>query len=159
MPPNDEGTFHPYKGDMSDADKVRKHYQQILSHHIELAQLPRVHAWSADIVKAISLRIEPKVRQIAQQPIELQDIAEDLDVPTRTLQRHLKNEGTNFSNLRDQVRRHFAIKLLVEGQRVDDICFSLCFADRTGFINAFKRWTGLPPNHFRKLYNVYVREK
>jgi len=71
----------------------------------------------------------------------------------RTLQRRLQQQNVNFAELRDQVRFHHAIRMLVEGNvSIDSISSALDFSDRTSFTNAFKRWTGLSPSAFRRKF-------
>ncbi|WP_086931515.1 helix-turn-helix domain-containing protein [Agarilytica rhodophyticola] len=151
---SDSGKFSDQTFDLKSTDikEIEKHYQRIITYHIELARLPTFFGWTNRVMMSLQMRL-------GKSPLEIADIAQELDIPTRTLQSHLSQEGTNFSNLRDLVRKHYAIEYLLEGKRVEDIFPMLDFKDRTGLINAFKRWTGLPPNHFRKLYNVYVKGK
>jgi len=136
----------------ADIKEIEKHYQQLIKGHIERAKLPKVYGWTSQVMMSLIWRL-------GKTPLEISLIAEELEIPSRTLQNYLSQEGTSFSYLREQVRFHYSIRLLIEGKRVEAIYPMLDFSDRTGLINAFKRWTGLPPNHFRKLYNAYVRKK
>lgn len=137
----------------TDMKEIEKHYQTLLTHHINRAKLPKVYGWTSQVMMSLIWRL-------GKTPLEISLIADELELPTRTLQNHLSQEGTNFSNLRDQIRRHYAIRLLTDdNKKVEDIWPILDFKDRTGLINAFKRWTGLPPAHFKKLYNVYLKDK
>ncbi len=138
--------------DNNDFKEIEKHYQRIITHHINRAKLPMVYGWTSKVMMSLIWRL-------GKTGLEIGLIADELDLPTRTLQNHLSQEGTSFTYLRDHVRQHYTIQLLIEGKKVEDIFPMLDFSDRTGLINAFKRWTGLPPHHFRKLYNVYVRDK
>jgi len=75
----------------------------------------------------------------------------------RTLQRRLQQEGHNFAEIRDSARFSFAIVILTEQRTsVDRMSSLLDFSDRTSFTNAFKRWTGIAPSTFRKVYRDYV---
>lgn len=136
--------------DSSDIKQLEKHYQQLIGGCITRAKLPKVYGWTSQVMMSLIWRL-------GKTPLEVSLIAEELELPMRTLQYHLSQEGTSFTVLRDQVRFHYSIRLLVEGKRIEEIYPMLGFSDRAGLINAFKRWTGLPPHHFRKLYNVYVR--
>lgn len=136
----------------TDFKEIEKHYQRIITHHINRAKLPMVYGWTSKVMMSLIWRL-------GKTSLEIGLIAEELELPTRTLQNHLSQEGTSFTYLRDHVRQHYAIQLLIDGKKVEDMFPMLDFSDRTGLINAFKRWTGLPPHHFRKLYNVYVRGK
>jgi len=147
----DNSEFHIDSG-RTDFREIENHYYQIITRHIERAKLPKAYGWSSDVMMSLIWRM-------GKTPLELNLIAEELDLPPRTLQNHLSQEGANFSYIREQVRQHFCIKMLMEGKKVEDIYPMLDYADRTGLINAFKRWTGLPPHHFRKLYVAYVKGK
>ncbi len=136
----------------TDLGEVARHYKMLISRHIERAKLPKAYGWTSQVMMSLIWRM-------GKTSLDVNLVAEELDVSPRTLQNHLAKEGTNFSYLREQVRQHYAIRLLIEGSQVEDIYKMLDFKDRTGLINAFKRWTGLPPSHFKKLYNVYVKGK
>jgi AraC-like DNA-binding protein len=136
----------------TDFREIENHYYALITRHIERAKLPRVYGWSSQVMMSLIWRM-------GKTPLEINLVAEELEVPTRTLQNYLTQEGTNFSYLREQIRQHFCILMLMEGKKVEEIYPMLDYADRTGMINAFKRWNGLPPHHFRKLYNVYVKDK
>jgi len=78
-------------------------------------------------------------------------IAKLLGLSVRTLQRHLRDEGTSFRAIRDEVRRKEAISLLADsGLRISEVAERLGFRDVAGFDNAFKRWTGQTPRSERR---------
>ncbi len=114
------------------------------------AALPVVYGVAGRVVEKLLARI-------GSQPMGIERIAEDLSMSKRTLQRRLQQQDLNFAQLRDQVRFHYAIGYLLEQHSsVDNISTLLDFSDRTSFTNAFKRWTGLSPSAFRKLFRDYV---
>jgi AraC-like DNA-binding protein len=81
----------------------------------------------------------------------LEDLAAEMKMPTRTLQRRLEAEGLNLRMLIDQVRRARAEKWLRESAMpLVDIAAALGFADHASFNRAFKRWTGASPGVFRR---------
>jgi AraC-like DNA-binding protein len=89
--------------------------------------------------------------------LSIEQVASDLNLTKRTLQRRLQGQNTNFAQLRDDLRFHYAIKYLIDDQlSVDLVSRALDFSDRTSFTNAFKRWTGLSPSTFRKLFRDYA---
>ncbi len=88
--------------------------------------------------------------------LSIEQIASDLNLTKRTLQRRLQSQNTNFAQLRDDLRFHYAIKYLIDDNlSVDLVSRALDFSDRTSFTNAFKRWTGLSPSTFRKLFRDF----
>jgi AraC-like DNA-binding protein len=76
----------------------------------------------------------------------LEQIASKLGMGTRTVRRHLQEEGTSLSLLLDELRRELAIRYLEEHtMTLEAIAFDLGFADARAFRRAFKRWTGRTP--------------
>jgi AraC-like DNA-binding protein len=72
-------------------------------------------------------------------------IARELGISSRTLRRHLEQEGTSLRALADDVRRERADELLAAGTPVKEIAFVLGFSEASAFSRAYKRWTGRPP--------------
>ena len=68
-----------------------------------------------------------------------------------TLQRRLRDNGTQFAALLDQTRQNLALKRLQEGRlMITEIAFELGYADLPSFNRAFKRWTGTTPGAYRR---------
>ncbi|MBX2806995.1 MAG: helix-turn-helix domain-containing protein [Cellvibrionaceae bacterium] len=85
--------------------------------------------------------------------ISIEDIANEMNLSKRTLQRRLQQQLISFASLRDKVRFAHAIECLLEkNMSVEGTSRYLDFSDRTSFTNAFKRWTKLSPSTFRRLY-------
>ena len=80
----------------------------------------------------------------------LEVAARRLSVSSRTLKRRLAEQGTTFSNVRDDVRRHRAL-LLLDNHRLslDEVAARLGYSDTANFSRAFKRWTGKTPGEVR----------
>ncbi|MBA3818316.1 MAG: AraC family transcriptional regulator [Deltaproteobacteria bacterium] len=72
-------------------------------------------------------------------------VAKRLGLTSRSLQRRLKDEGTSWTNLREDVRRELAQRYLDEGLAIAEISFLLGFSEPSAFFRAFKRWTGVTP--------------
>ena len=118
--------------------------------YLELARIPPAEGVAAKVLDVLH-------RRVGQDPLAIDYIAEDLDLSKRTLQRRLQQQGENFAQLRDSLRFHYAIKFLIDQHMsVDSVSKALDFSDRTSFTNAFKRWTGLSPSVFRKLFRDYA---
>ncbi|MEN9925187.1 MAG: hypothetical protein RL268_1313 [Pseudomonadota bacterium] len=81
----------------------------------------------------------------------MSEIAADLDMSERTLRRKLMRLGTSFSELRDEVRNSLASELFASGNlTTEDVAERLGYSDAANFRQAFKRWQGEAPSHFRK---------
>ncbi len=121
-----------------------------LEEYKQLADLPEGLGISGKVVDVLKKRI-------GHASLSIDNIAEELNLSKRTLQRRLQQQGISFAELRDKVRFHFAIDILVKQQTsIDRISSTLDFSDRTSFTNAFKRWTGLSPSTFRKVFRDYA---
>ena len=78
------------------------------------------------------------------------NIAEKMELTTRTLARKLSLENTTFTEILNQVRSEVAIYFLRSTQlSVDDIAECMGFAETANFRQAFRRWTGHSSNSFR----------
>lgn len=114
------------------------------------ARLPEVYGVAGKVVEVLKKRV-------GQDPLGIGDIAAELSLSKRTLQRRLQQQDLSYAEIRDKVRFHFSIDYLIEqNASIDSISTALDFSDRTSFTNAFKRWTGLSPSAFRKLFRDYA---
>lgn len=121
-----------------------------LDEYNQSAALPEVYGVPARVLEVLQ-------RRVGRSGLSIGEIADDLNLSKRTLQRRLQQHSINFADLRDQVRFHHAIDFLIHQElSIDSISSALDFSDRTSFTNAFKRWTGLSPSTFRKLFRDYV---
>lgn len=81
----------------------------------------------------------------------LDDIADALSLSARVLQNRLKESGTNFKEVVDEVRKQLALFYLNEkGVPLIDVAFLLGFSEQSSFSRAFKRWVGDSPMGYRK---------
>jgi AraC-like DNA-binding protein len=81
----------------------------------------------------------------------LVDLAKALRMSPRTLKRRLAEHGTNYSTLRDDVRRQRALLLLDNrGLTVGDIAAKLGYSELPNFTRAFRKWTGMTPLAYRE---------
>ena len=79
------------------------------------------------------------------------DIADAFGIQERTLHRRLQAAGTRFRHELDQVRESLSKQLLeTSSLPIYEIAVSLGYADSSGFIRAFHRWTGVSPASWRK---------
>jgi len=76
---------------------------------------------------------------------QLEAVAKRLGMTGRSLQRRLRDEGTVFQTLRDELRKDLADRYLGQGMSFAEISFLLGFSEPSAFFRAFKRWTGLTP--------------
>jgi AraC-like DNA-binding protein len=61
----------------------------------------------------------------------------------------LRDEGSSYQQIKDDIRRDTAIHLLARGDTViEDIAMQVGFSEATSFFRAFKRWTGVTPRAY-----------
>ena len=78
-------------------------------------------------------------------------IARDLNLSLRNFQRKLEQAETNYKTLLNEVRYEMASDYLSSSDyQIIQIAYFLGFSDPSNFGRAFKRWTGLSPQHFRQ---------
>jgi AraC-like DNA-binding protein len=80
----------------------------------------------------------------------MEDVARSLGMSERTLARKLSDEGLNFSEILQQLRRDLAARYLDDRKlHVSKIAWLLGFNEVSAFTHAFKRWTGKTPSQIR----------
>jgi AraC-like DNA-binding protein len=80
----------------------------------------------------------------------VEDVARSLGMSERTLARKLSNEGLNFTEILQQLRRDLAVRYLDDRKlHVSKIAWLLGFHEVSAFTHAFKRWTRKTPRELR----------
>ncbi len=78
------------------------------------------------------------------------DVARSLGMSERTLARKLSDEGLNFTEILQQLRRDLAVRYLDDRKlHVSKIAWLLGFHEVSAFTHACKRWTGKTPRQMR----------
>ncbi|MYM68603.1 helix-turn-helix domain-containing protein [Pseudoduganella sp. FT55W] len=78
------------------------------------------------------------------------EIARQLGMSERTLQRRITLENTSFRDLLAQARREMARRYLADhAVPVDEVSYLLGFQDLTSFQRAFREWEGCSPSDWR----------
>jgi AraC-like DNA-binding protein len=79
-----------------------------------------------------------------------EDVARSLGMSKRTLARKLSDEGLNYSEILEQLRRDLAVRYLNDRKlHVSKIAWLLGFSEVSAFTHACKRWTGKTPRQIR----------
>ena len=107
--------------------------------------LSKIHQ-SEDVVQ----QVIREVTKILEDGPSIEDVATNLNMSSRTLRRRLAEHNASYQQILQDVRRQIAIAYLRDTHMtVDDIAARVGFADSANFRQAFKRWTGNPPSHYR----------
>jgi AraC-like DNA-binding protein len=80
----------------------------------------------------------------------LEDVAATLHVSARSVRRRLADEGTSFRVVVARARQVAADRLFAAGCSVEQAAGRLGYADSSSFAHAFKRWTGVTPESWRR---------
>ena len=124
-------------GDETIARFFDQHLQQ------ELAKLEERDSLEKRVCLAVAQVLSEGVPPITQ-------IASELGMSARTLQRRLSERGQSFQSLVDLSRRDLASQLLRETEySLAEIAFLTGFSEQSGFTRAFKRWQGQTPRSYR----------
>lgn len=79
-----------------------------------------------------------------------QELADELNMAPRTLQRRLEEQGSSVKEIIDDTRHHLALEYLAQDHySIKEVAFNLGFSDPSNFARAFKRWEGITPKEFR----------
>lgn len=98
----------------------------------------------------LSIRIKEMLLTSVGHFPTLDKTATRLHMTPRTLHRHLKNEGTSYRQLLENVYQTIATQQLVNSNiTVEEISLLLGYIDVANFRRAFKRWTGKTPSDYR----------
>jgi AraC-like DNA-binding protein len=79
-----------------------------------------------------------------------EEVARRLAVSPQHLRRLLREDGTSFRQIREDILRDAAITSLVRGsETVENLSDRLGFSEPSAFRRAFRRWTGSSPGSYR----------
>jgi AraC-like DNA-binding protein len=129
--------------------------QPFLTHNPDLLEMvaPQLEAELAQQVAHGSLQEQVKgvlKKLLAGQRPRLEDVAVELRVSTRTLQRRLLAERMTFQNLVEEARRELARHYLVQSSlELNETAYLLGYEDPNSFFRAFHRWEGTSPGEWR----------
>ena len=122
-------------------DTIASFFDQHLEQ--ELADLAEDQTLEQDVRRVVTTLLSEGVPTLSQ-------IASELGLGTRTLQRRLSDNGHSFQSVVDLARKDLAQRLLREtSYGLAEIAFLTGFAEQSGFTRAFKRWAGQTPRSYR----------
>lgn len=94
---------------------------------------------------------EVLIRRLPDGEPSREQVARELRMSVRTLQRRLEDEGSSFVQLLDDTRRDLAEQYLSRLHlTLGQACYLLGYADQSSFFRACKRWFGVPPREHRR---------
>ena len=87
---------------------------------------------------------------LAKGTLHFDDVAAELNMSSKTLERRLADRSTTFSALLDDVRGGLAKRYLTDTDlRLEQIAYLTGYSEPAALVRAFRRWTGTTPMQFR----------
>jgi AraC-like DNA-binding protein len=90
------------------------------------------------------------IDRLAKGGVSFDDVARELNMSSKTLERRLSDRGTTFSVLLDDIRSRLAKRYLSDTDlRLGQIAYLTGYSEPAPLVRAFKRWTRTTPMQFR----------
>jgi AraC-like DNA-binding protein len=90
------------------------------------------------------------VRLLATGVSGKEQVAQAMNMSTRTLYNKLESAGTTFREVLDETRQSMAEVYIRQNLPIYEIAYLVGFSDTANFSRAFKKWTGKSPMEFRE---------
>jgi AraC-like DNA-binding protein len=126
-----------------------------VTHNEELVAIIGAHLESELSSKDVTNKVGEQVKRslkrlLAGNRPTLQDVARELRMSARTLQRRLRDAKLTFQRLLGETRRELAREYLRQSSmELNDAAFLLGFKDANSFFRAFQAWEGTSPGEWR----------
>jgi len=126
-------------------------------HNPEMLEMltPALSAALGELEAQSSVKEQVKIvlkRSLASGQPGLSDVAKQLGMSDRTLQRRITGEGATFRDLLSDARRDLGRHLLADpATDIDEVACLLGYQDTTSFYRAFREWEGMSPNRWREI--------
>jgi AraC-like DNA-binding protein len=112
------------------------------------SELKRIHP--VDLVERIRLLVEANTESLPK----LHEVAETFNMSSATLKRKLRDKGTSYLDIKNEIRLAQSCALILDNEPIDSVAARMGFSDASNFTKAFKGWTGLSPKAFREVGRV-----
>jgi len=100
---------------------------------------------------AVELVKQTLRRSLAGKRPTVQEVAEELGLSVRTLQRRLSESKVSFQGVLEDVRKELAHLYLRQASvEFNEVAFLLGYEDANSFFRAFQDWEGLTPTEWRR---------
>jgi AraC-like DNA-binding protein len=115
-----------------------------------IQSLPNDLLFRQDYNPSTSSRVRKMIeRRSAADVVAVEDVAKPLNVSPQHLRRLLREEGTTFRQIKDEILRDEAIAGLALGREtIEELSGRLGFSEPSAFRRAFRRWTGSRPGSY-----------
>ncbi len=81
------------------------------------------------------------------------EVCDALNMTPQTLRRRLKDAGTSYRKIKDDIREEASIHYLSKPElSIEEIALLMGFSEASSFHRAFKKWTGETPSSYRQAH-------
>ena len=124
----------------------------LLHHHLE-KEATDIHTHQQT---SLTVKLRRLLRKaLVTQSSAVTDIAKQLHMHERSLNRRLREEGTNYRQELENIRYEIARQLLADSKMpLIKIAAALGYADSTALSRAFKQWSGITPSEWRTRHRL-----
>ncbi|WFP61047.1 MULTISPECIES: AraC family transcriptional regulator [unclassified Mesorhizobium] len=96
------------------------------------------------------VRVVLKRRMASGRP-DIADVARELGMSARTLQRRITEDGATYRQLLEEARRELGRDMLARSSfEIDEIAYMLGYQDTSSFYRVFREWEGITPSQWRQ---------
>lgn len=101
--------------------------------------------------RSVSAQVRALIgRDFSRTPPAIGEVADALNMSSRTLRRYLEREGTTYQALKDSSRFNAAQEYLsVPNISIQEVALQLGFTEPSAFVRAFRKWSGMTPAAYR----------
>lgn len=113
----------------------------------------QVYTENQQLLDDLVLQVEANIRRgMPHGDVSLESVAKSLAMSQRSLQRHLRDNGTSFQELLDATRRQTAEHYLLNSSlQLTQIAALLGFKAQSNFSHVFRRWHGVSPREWKRV--------
>lgn len=96
-------------------------------------------------------------RQLPNSQVTIDQVAKQMGISPRSLQRYLQSESTSFQKLLDETRQSMATRYLRDSSvSLTQLSELLGYADLSAFSRAFTRWNGMSPQKWKQRHRQMI---
>ena len=122
-----------------------------VTHHEALQQCSSLETRFSRSASPLLASLIDRLEPVLADPPGLDELAGEFHCTARTLRRHLRQLGSGYQQLLDELRATHAKRLLSEPEPpIYLIAERLGFSETASFRHAFLRWTGVTPRAWRE---------
>lgn len=125
---------------------------ELLDFHEKIASQQMANLELQDLIG----KVQEKIAGLLERgDVNVESVAEQLEMNPRNLRGQLTEAGTSFSQVLNDYRHYLAKKLLAKtNESIAEIVYLTGFSEPSTFYRAFKRWEGITPVEYRKKKQV-----